>query len=187
MYYNSSTNETNMVYGNVRQAFNDFVFLAQDNFQKREKNMAESDKIAAKDSIEFVKELAKNPAAYFSRAATENAWNLRVKEYAKMHKIPEQEIGTVYLLAQGPKEIVLAKAGKAFYGNHSLFSMFYGFCKVVQDWEYFRTSDANDATFHKNNALNEIAIVTKRLATMVELQKTNPIIRPFKQMFQKEK
>ena len=45
MYYNSSTNETNMVYGNIRQAFNDFVFLAQDNFQKREKNMAESDMV----------------------------------------------------------------------------------------------------------------------------------------------
>ena len=178
------------VYEEVKTAFANFEFLARTNVQKQEKFMSESDKGRAKSALVFLGQLAENPAMYFSRAATEDAWNKRVKEYAAKHNIPDQNLGVVYMLAQGPKEIALEKAQKSFHNNHSLFSLFYSFCKAVQDWEYFRTSKDVNAVFGYKNALKEISIIKKTAMSMVELQKTNPMFRPIKkvvQSFQKEK
>lgn len=172
------------VYEVIKAAFANFEFLARTNVQKQERIMSKSDKGKANAALAFLGQLAENPAMHFSRAATEDAWNKRVKEYAVKHNIPDQNLGVVYMLAQGPKEIALEKAQKSFHNNHSLFSLFYSFCKAVQEWEYFRTSDDVNAVFGYKNALKEISIIKKTAASMVELQKSNPIVRPFKQMVQ---
>jgi len=150
------------IYGAIKSAFSEFYNLARIGLRKRWKSLTPVERAQAARSLVFMKELATNPAKYFSRANTGAAWVKRANDFAEQHNSVPANMHHAYYIVHGPKEIVAEKARAAWIYNADIANMFYRFCKMVQDWEYKRTSPEDKEFFEAKRVAEDIVNASKR-------------------------
>ena len=161
------------IYGAIKSAFSEFYNLARMGLKKRWKSLTPVERAQAGRSLVFMKELATNPAKYFSRANTGAAWVKRAHDFAESHNIVPANMHHAYYIVQGPKEIVAEKAGAAWIYNADIAKMFYRFCSMVQDWEYKRTSAEDKEFFAAKRVAEDIVHASKRYAAFRKTEEPN--------------
>ena len=112
--------------------FDSLTGLARARLKTRWKKMSFKEKCAAARALVYMQQVAKNPDAYFSRKATEDAWRQRAIEYAKDKKIAY--LCDAYYIVQDPTGVVWDNASSAFFDGNG--ADYYNFCKSVQQWMY---------------------------------------------------
>jgi hypothetical protein len=120
------------------------------------KNMDLQKRCDAARSLVFMEQVAKNPDLYFSREATESAWNQRAMEYAQQNKL--HDLSSAYYIVQDPTGIVWNKATGVFFDGNG--AEYYRFCRAVQQWMYDGHSDtyATEIVENANKYKSELAV-----------------------------
>ncbi|MBO5704601.1 MAG: hypothetical protein J6R99_01130 [Alphaproteobacteria bacterium] len=135
----------------VKVGFDSLTGLARARLKTRWKKMSLKEKCAAARALVYMQQVAKNPDAYFSRKATEDAWHQRAVEYAKDKKIAY--LRDAYYIVQDPTGVVCDNASSAFFDANG--RNYYNFCKSVQQWMYdmrsniYATQIVEDANKYK--------------------------------------
>ncbi len=166
------------IYVAVGSGFMNLKKLARAGLQKRWKTLTREQKFAAGRALVFMDDLAADPAKYFSRANTQDAWRFRAEYFAGQKNL--DDIADAYYIVEDPQGIVANKAAAAMRGE--LGHEFYRFCNAVQHWEYDRTSNKDCYRMGAPKFAAEIVKKSKQYQTLVDIQNTNPLIRPIKQL-----
>lgn len=159
----------------IKKGLKTYTDLARVRVKTRWKNMVLQERCAAARSLVFMEQVAKNPDAYFSRAATEEAWSKRAKEYA--YKKGFKDFEFAYYIVDDPTGVVMKHASGTFFdGNNSDYN---DFCFAVQQWMYDGHSDTYSA---------EIVKMAKHAEIALEYESTKCFMRPIvvmQQVFQR--
>lgn len=84
-------------------------------------------------AIFMLRNVAENPDAYFSRAATQDVWLDMVRTYAKTHGVAE---GWARFIVPSPVAPVRDGIDAAFWENDRMRARLETFCEEVSDWYY---------------------------------------------------
>lgn len=152
--------------------------LARADLKKRWKALTREQKFAAGRALVFMDEVAANPAKYFSRANTQDAWRFRAEYFASQKSL--DDIADAYYIVEDPQGIVANKASAAVHGE--LGHEFYRFCNAVQHWEYDRTSNKDVYRAGAPKFAMDIVERSKRYQDLVAISQANPLLRPIKQL-----
>lgn len=165
----------------INLGLTDYLEMARIGLRNRWKSLSVSEKWAAGRALVALSDIKKNPTKYFSRVATYDAWKQRADNYAKEKKLPSTT--HAYYIVPDPTNVVWNNVAPAFIYNVEHGKRFYRFCQTVQKWEYARTAHAfaedGVATLYGYDIVN----MAKSSHRYVDLKKTNPMIRPIKEMF----
>ncbi len=162
-----------VIYSSIQGAFSEFYNLARMGLKKRWKSLKREEKFAAARSLVFMRDVATNPAKYFSRANTGAAWVKRANDFATEHRFSPANMHHAYYIVLAPKDIVIDKAQAAWIYNADIAKMFYRFCSMVQDWEYKRTSDENKEFCMANKVAEDIVMASKRYTAFRKTEEPN--------------
>ena len=167
----------------IKSGMSDYLEMARIGVRQRWKGLSQSEKWAAGRALVAWSDVAKNPAKYFSRAATSNSWNSRAEQYYQEHSKDMPNVHFAYYIVPDPTGIVWNQVQAAFAYNPELGKKFSRFCNLVQKWEYARTARENAE--HGVAALygNDIVKMSLAVRKILNLKKSNPMIRPIKEMF----
>jgi hypothetical protein len=149
--------------------------LARVKLKTRWKQMSLKERCDAARALVNMNAVAKKPEDYFSRAATQQAWNKRANEYAQEKNL--KDVSGAYYIVQDPTGLVWDSATGAFFDGNG--SDYYNFCRLIQNWEY-----NNIKGVYADEILNLAKVYTNKL----ELVSANGFARPFveiKQAFQR--
>ena len=152
------------IYSSIQGAFVEFYNIARLGLKKRWKSLTQKERVAAARSLVFMRELATNPAKYFSRANTGADWAKRAYDYAQAHGI--KDVYHAYYIVPAPTDVVYEKAGAAWICNPESYKVFYRFCLDVQNWEYGRTSEQNSERYLAD-VLSESIVKTAKICAAV--------------------
>lgn len=149
--------------------------LARVRLKTRWKQMPLNKRCDAARALVNMNAVAKKPEAYFSRAATQQAWNKRANEYAQEKNL--KNASDAYYIVQDPTGVVWNSVAGAFFDGNG--SDYYNFCELIQNWEY-----NNIKGLYADKILN----LAKAYKNKLELASANNFARPFveiKQAFQR--
>lgn len=169
---------TDFIYAQMKIALFNYYYLIRADLKKRWKILTKEERREAVGGLRYLEGVFKNPAAHFSRAATQDAWNNRAVEYAK-----SKGIGVVdsFYIVHGPREQFIENVKNACY-SHELYSDLYKLAGLMQNWEYDRTSLQLYIRENSDKFAKEIVNVARKTQKIVDIMESNPLVRPLKQM-----
>lgn len=170
--------EQDNVYIYAKKALFNFYMLIRADLKKRWKSLGKKDHREAIVALRYLEGVVKNPAAHFSRIATQDAWNNRAVEYAQKKGL--KNVADAFFIVHGPREVFIENVKNAVY-LPELYHALYTLAGRAQNWEYDRTS--NDAYIRgkAERYAEEIIKMAAKTQKLVDLQTANPFVRPFKQ------
>lgn len=165
------------VYNAIKSALFNYYYLMRADLKKRWKSLPKKDRREAVAALRYLENVFNNPAAYFSRAATQDAWNNRAVEYAK-----SKGTGIVdsFYIVHGPREQFIENVKNACY-SHEMYSDLYKLAGVIQNWEYDRTSARSYVRENSQKFADEIIKTAHQTKAVVDIMESNPLVRPLKQ------
>lgn len=168
------------IYAQLKIALFNYYYLVRTDLKKRWKSLSKTERREAVEGLRYLEDVFKNPAKHFSRAETQDAWNNRATLYAKLHGL--RNPADAFYIVHGPKEHFMENVKQAIY-SRDLYIELYQLVKNAQNWEYDRT--ARDTYFHgvAQRFADEIEKTAKHTQQLVDVKEANPVVRPFKQMF----
>lgn len=159
----------------------DYLEMARMGLRSHWKGLSQSEKWAAGRALVVLADVKKNPAKYFSRATTHDAWKGRANAYAKEKNLPSSSFA--YYIVPDPTNVVWNDVAAAFIYNAEHGKRFYNFCQMVQKWEYAHTAHAYAEDGIAALYGYDIVNMTRASHRYIDLKKTNPMLRPIKEMF----
>lgn len=168
---------TDFIYTQMKIALFNYYYLMRADLKKRWKSLPKKDRREAVAALRYLENVFNNPAAYFSRAATQDVWNNRAVEYAK-----SKGIGIVdsFYIVHGPREQFIENVKNACY-LPELYQDLYKFAGLIQNWEYDRTSARSYVRDNSDKFAKEIVNVARKTQKIVDVMDANPLVRPIKQ------
>lgn len=165
------------VYNAIKSALFNYYYLMRADLKKRWKSLPKKDRREAVAALRYLENVFNNPAAYFSRAATQDVWNKRAVEYAK-----SKGIGVVdsFYIVHGPREQFIENVKNACY-LPELYQDLYKFAGVIQNWEYDRTSVRPCVRDNSQKFADKIIETSRTTQKIVDVMDANPLVRPLKQ------
>ncbi len=128
-----------MIYRVISSTLMDYKILMADATRGYLSKMDMGERCAAARNLVFMEEVAKNPAKYFSRRATESDWIARANSYAKEKNITDMR--HAYYIVPSPTTLVTNRLTDLPVSvSADLRAEYYRFCEAVKNWEYARTS-----------------------------------------------
>lgn len=172
---------TDFIYAQMKIALFNYYYLIRADLKKRWKNLTKVERREAVGALRYLECVFKNPVAYFSRAATQNAWNNRAVKYAK-----EKGIGVVdaFYIVHGPREEFIENVKNACY-SHDLYSGLYKLAGSIQNWEYDRTSARPYVRDNSQKFADKIIETSRTTQKIVDAMDANPLVRVFKEFVYK--
>jgi len=161
------------IYSSIQGAFVEFYNIARLGLKKRWKSLTQKERVAAARSLVFMRELATNPAKYFSRANTGADWAKRAYDYAQAHGI--KDVYHAYYIVPAPMDLVYEKADAALEHNVDVYRLFYHFCKDVQGWEYGRVPAEGKSAFVVTKKEQAILDTSKQVAVLRKAMEPNKV------------
>ncbi|MBQ8256061.1 MAG: hypothetical protein IJY99_03810 [Alphaproteobacteria bacterium] len=158
----------------------DYLDLARIGLRGRWNSLSQSEKWAAGRALVALSDVKKAPQTYFSRATTWNDWQSRAEKYKAEKDLPS--IGHAYYMVQDPTGIVWNQVASAFAYNAEMGKKFYHFCRLIQKWEYARTSRSHAESGVAVLYGHDIVSAANHVHQVANIKKSNPIIRPIKEM-----
>lgn len=158
------------IYEIISCAFNNLNLLARKDLEKARKKMSQKDKWLAECALVYMNDVAKNPAKYFSRAYTEQAWHNRALEYAKKNNL-KQTWQALYIV-ETPAMIANSKMTDAFV-KPELRHVCFNLCEAIKDWEYHRTAKRCN---YEHDAEKVIGLAN-RIDSVCKIATMNPVKR----------
>lgn len=168
------------IYDAIVMGLSDYLDLARIGLRSHWNSLSQSEKWAAGRALAALSDVKKAPQTYFSRETTWNDWQSRAEKYKAEKKLPS--LGYAYYIVQDPTGIVSTKVAPAFANNNELYNKFYRFCHLIQKWEYARTSRSRTESGVAVLYSHDIMSAVNQVHTVVNIKKSNPIIRPIKEM-----
>ena len=168
---------TDFIYAQMKIALFNYYYLIRADLKKRWKSLPKKDRREAVAALRYLEGVFKNPAAHFSRAATQDAWNNRAVEYAKSKGI---RVVDAFYIVHGPREQFIENVKNACY-SHDLYSGLYKLAGFIQNWEYDRTSQQAWVRSGAQKFADEIANTARETQKIVDIMDANPLVRPIKQ------
>lgn len=171
--------EQDNVYAQVKRVLFNFYMLVRADLKKRWKSLGKKDRREAIFALRYLEGVVKNPAAHFSRIATQGAWNNRAVEYAQKKGL--KNVADAFFIVHGPREVFIENVKNAVY-LPELYHALYTLAGRIQHWEYDRTS--NDAYLRSkaDSYAEEIVNMANKTQKLVDLQTANPFVRQIKQI-----
>ena len=165
------------VYNAIKSALFNYYYLMRADLKKRWKSLSKKDRREAVAALRYLENVFNNPSMYFSRAATQDAWNNRAVEYAK-----SKGIGVVdsFYIVHGPREQFIENVKNACY-SHDLYSGLYKLVGLIQNWEYDRTSARSYVRENSQKFADKIIETSRTTQKIVDVMDANPLMRPLKQ------
>ena len=159
------------VYEAIKSGFSNLNFLVRKDLKKRWRGLEVSQKYNAGRSLVVMRDVAKNPENYFSRAKTQEAWVGRAEKYMFEHDWDSTEMA--YYIVQSPQNIVMGNVSNAMRGN--LYGEYARFCDDVQQWEYDRTSPKGAYRCLAEVSAEKIVGNAKEYKKQVDAELANPV------------
>lgn len=149
--------------------------LARVRLKSQWKNMTLKERCAAARSLVYMGQVAKNPDAYFSRAATQSAWDERANRFIVSHGL--ENVAIAYNMVRAPEDIIYHNAKNAFVDSGG--RSYYNLCRFIRLWYY--GVDTRKYAYR-------IVDRAQRYKNKLEYESAKCFMRPFveiKQMFQR--
>lgn len=169
---------TDFIYTQVKIALFNYYYLIRADLKKRWKNLPKGERREAVVALRYLEDVFYNPAKYFSRAATQDAWNNRAVEYAQENFVKPAD---AFYVVHGPREQFIENVKNACY-SHEMYSNLYKLAGVIQNWEYDRTSRQAYTRDGAQKFADEIIKTARQTKAVVDVMEANPFVRPFKQL-----
>lgn len=166
------------VYTAIRNGLAAYHSIARAQIARNWAKMAHGERVAAARALVYLGGVARNPAEYFSRAATEEDWLWRANSCAR-----EKGIGANYAfyIVPDPTIMVLNNVPGAFDAKTS--SDFFYFCSLVQKWEYKRTDNKAASDFIAAQSANKIIKLAERVSNQAKkIAQFNNAMKPVMQV-----
>ena len=166
------------VYNAVKAGFMAYKDLARIRIAQTWDKKSPTERVAAARALVYLGRVARNPAEYFSRAATEEDWLWRANSFAR-----EKGIGANYAfyIVPDPTIMVLNNVPGAFDAKTS--SDFFYFCSLVQKWEYNRTDNKAASDFIAAQSANKIIKLAERVSNQAKkIAQFNNAMKPVMQV-----
>lgn len=161
------------VYKAIKSVFSHFGDCAHENLAKYWKKLGQQEQYKAGRAQVYLKNLARNPQKYFSRAETGRAWAARIRAYQQHGGFKSENRDAVAFIVGSPKMEVDRNVRSAFVNNPELSGLFSKFTGLVLDWEYSRTLKKKEDREKAQNAAKEIL----KMETEIENLKNNNVGR----------
>jgi len=168
------------VYNAIKSGFACFKILARESLSRRWGKMPIKSRYLAGRALVYINGVAQNPEIYFSRAYTLGMWRSRVDKWTEEKNAKETTMA--YYIVQSPMDFVINASDAAMYENDDLCQAYYNFCKSVQNWEYDRTSSSDTFRMQSFKFAHDIITQSQQLQSMVDIQQSNPLMRPLKRL-----
>lgn len=156
-----------IVFQDIQNGLNDFYTVARARTKVRFAKMPRSHKYLAARALMRLRDVADNPAEYFSPATTDAAWTERGRARAQAYGgAPEW---AKHNLVKTPADMVVDSVDAAFIEEPALRTQFELFCDDAFDWfyEYADGNPKQSAQAEKN--AKKIADGVKRIHTQAEI------------------
>ncbi|MBQ8294738.1 MAG: hypothetical protein IJX89_05130 [Alphaproteobacteria bacterium] len=168
------------IYNAIKSGFANLRILARADIKRRWKTLSREEKYAAARSLVYIGGVANNPAKFFAPENTARDWYVRAETFAREKSLDGKDVASAFYIVQDPKGIVYNAAGNAIWGELNI--ELFNFCAAVQGWEYDRISNREFIRDGADRFAANILDMSKRFASLVSIQRANPILRPFKEM-----
>lgn len=170
------------IYDAIKSGFANFKILAKASLMRRWAKMPLKTRMNAGRSLVYINGVAQNPALYFSRKNTEDAWSLRADDWVLTNNTKPNGKMYAYYIVQSPMDLVVKASQDAFYGDYDLRHHYYNFCRTVQNWEYDRTSPRQTYVLNAGKFAEQIVADARRVQAMVDILRSNALVRPLKKL-----
>lgn len=164
------------VYPAIKDGLMGLKYLSKIKLIKYWDTMTKEERWKAGRILVYMEQVANNPALYFSRAATQNAWAERIKAIEQTADVKSDGRDN---LAQDPKDIVFYNVFPLL-ASQKLKVQYYNFCSSILDWEYGRTMNDEIGIIYEMQGARKILRESKKIKQEVNTFKFHNLVRNLK-------
>ncbi len=154
----------------IKQALQNSYLVARQQTKENWKNLKNEHRhVSVCRALVYMHDVAAHPDAYFSRRATEQQWRNRAEKFAQKHGIERSDMKCVYMIVQGPDNIVVNCCENALTLAPDFYPVYSKLCEAIVDYNYNITSKSDRSSY----AVDRDADKIKELADIIEAKKYN--------------
>ncbi len=163
----------------IQEALASLKVLARADVKKYWRSLSREEQFAAGRGLAFIDGVAKDPAKYFARAKTEQAWKQRANGFAQAKGL--ERVADAFYIVQSPKDLAMSGMADALK-TYDLRQDAYHLFDAIQNWEYNRTSPDASLRYIAPRDADAIVATAKRFAAQAKIVQSHPVLKPFRQV-----
>ena len=163
------------IYKALSAGFESLRIMARMDLKRRWAHLDKAQRLSAARGLVQMGAIARQPANYFSRKSTEDAWLQRANEYVREKNIAPADAQCAFMIVPSPTDLAVADVQSATFAN--LWRQVYNFSRLAQNWEYGRTSHPQG---NHHAAACSIVEASREYQHLADMAQSNPVMRVWK-------